>query len=79
MSSQAELDALEARMLLAHPMLNRALDQIRDEVVLAIEDNPMTDEIMRDKLMLTLQVRRQFKENLFKYLEEAQVSTSIKE
>lgn len=66
-------------MLLAHPMLNRALDQIRDEVVLAIEDNPMTDEIMRDKLMLTLQVRRQFKENLFKYLEEAQVSTSIKE
>ena len=70
---QINLDAAEARMLLSHPLLRAALYRIKENVVLAIEENPMTDDIMRDKLMLTLQVRRQFIEELTRYLEDAEI------
>jgi hypothetical protein len=70
---RVSLDASEARMLLSHPLLRGALNKIKDNVVLAIEENPMTDGVMRDKLMLTLQVRRQFIEELTRYLEDAEI------
>lgn len=70
---QTRLDAAEARMLLSHPMLTGALARIKNRVVEAIEENPMVDEVMRDKLMLTLQVRRQFVEELTRYLEDAEI------
>ena len=76
---QTALDAAEARMILSHPMVVSALEKIKDRVVEAIEENPMTDELMRDKLMLTLQVRRQFIEDLTKHIEDAQMAESSQE
>jgi hypothetical protein len=71
--SEIKRNAAEARMLLGHPMLNQALDQIKADTVTVIEEMAMTDGVLRDKLMLTLQVCRQFKENLFRHIEEAQM------
>lgn len=66
-------NAGEARMLLGHPLLKNALDTLRENVVQAIEDNPLDDEIMRDKYQITLQVIKQFKTDLYQHIEEAQI------
>lgn len=68
-----EYNAGEARMLLGHPLLGDALARLREDVVQAIEDNPLADEVMRDKYQITLQVVKQFKTNLYQHIEEAQI------
>lgn len=69
MTTDTERQAQEARELLDHPMLKGAFDGLREATVQAIEDNPMTDELLRDKLMITLQVIRDVRAQLQSYVD----------
>jgi hypothetical protein len=64
----------EAKMLLGHPMLSQAFDDVEESTVYAIKKlrwGPEESEVQRDKLMLTLQVVEQVKESLQHYIDEA--------
>lgn len=55
MPTQSELNALDASMLLNHPLFIQAFEKVRESYILSIEAGDITDEKMRDKLMLGLQ------------------------
>lgn len=67
------LNAGEARMVLDHPILNEAFDKVKDGLVQAIEDlefGTKDGDILRDKLMLSLQSLKQVKEDIYSHIEE---------
>jgi hypothetical protein len=64
-----ERDASEARYLLGNPLLKAAFDGLREATVQSLEDNPMQDEVMRDKLMLTLQVIKEVRAQIYAHIE----------
>jgi hypothetical protein len=64
----------EAKMLLDHPMLKRAFEKVDDSAIAKIKSlrfGPEESEVIRDKLMLTLQVVEAVKEELHQYIDEA--------
>ena len=69
----------EAHMLLSHPLLKGALDAIRDNTVQAIEDGDITDDILRDKLMITLQVVKEVRLQLYSHIENEQMDSAGRE
>jgi len=60
-------------MLLDHPILAEALSRLREDIIEAIENNPLADEVLRDKYQIGLQVIKQFKTNLYQHIEENQM------
>ena len=69
-------NAQEARMLMDHPLLRNALDTIEQGTIEAIKNlkfGTQDGEILRDKLMLNLQVIDQFKEQLNSHLENLHI------
>lgn len=54
----------DARILLENPLLRGAFAGVRENLVQAIEDNPVKNELQRDKLMLSLQLLRSVRDML---------------
>lgn len=74
-SDDLKILAGEAQMLLSHPLLKGALDTIRENTVQAIEDGDITDDILRDKLMITLQVVKEVRLQLYSHIENEQMDS----
>ena len=55
MSTENEFKALDAKMILEHPLFSQAFDKVRESYILTIETGDITDDGLRDKLMLGLQ------------------------
>jgi hypothetical protein len=66
--TDTQMDAQEARYLITHPMFKGAFSAVRENLVQAIEDNLVTNELQRDKLMLSLQLLRSVKEQIEAYV-----------
>lgn len=66
--SDTEIKAMEADSLLKNELFDQAFTDLREAFIQAIEDNPVKDDQMRDKLMLSLQVlkgiRRQIESHI---------------
>ncbi len=66
--SDTEIKAMEADSLLKNELFDQAFTDLREAFIQANEDNPVKDDQMRDKLMLSLQVlkgiRRQIESHI---------------
>ena len=63
----------EAKMLLGHPMISKAFNKVEEATIAKIKSlrfGPEESEVIRDKLMLTLQVVDAVKEELHQYIDE---------
>jgi len=75
--TKTEWNAGEAKMLIAHPLLNAAIDKMEQGTINGIKTlkfGTPDGDILRDKLMLNLQVIEEFKEQLNTHLENLTIS-----
>ena len=70
-----EIKANDARQLLEHPLLQEVFSGVRENMVQSIEACPLTDDDMRNQLMLSLQVLQSVKEELMNYIQDSQIET----
>ena len=68
-----QIKANDAKILLENPILKSAFADVREMLVQAIEDNPVTNETQRDKIMLSLQLLRSVKEQIEKHVQDGQI------
>lgn len=73
MTSQAEFNALDAQMILDHPIFIQAFEKVRESYIMTIESGDISDETMRDKLMLGLQNLVAIKGQLESHIVNAQL------
>ncbi len=72
-NDELALRAQEARMILDHPLFKESFAHAKAATVEAIEDMDMTDDVLRDKLMLTLQVLKSIEAHLHSHIETGQI------
>ena len=76
---ETERRAAEAQQLIDNPMLQEAFSAVREGLIEAIEINPLTDDLLRDKLMLSLQLLRHIRTHLEDYIISGKLSKRITE
>jgi hypothetical protein len=54
-------DSVEAQQLLDNRLFNASFNDLRDNLIMRIEDNDLKDDVMRDKVMLSLQLLKAIK------------------
>lgn len=72
--TEAERRASEANLLLNNPMLNKAFQQVRENLVEAIEDNPLDQDSHKDKLMMALQALKSVRSQLEMFVYEGHLA-----
>jgi hypothetical protein len=65
--------AAEAKQILENPIIEHMFVDVREKLVQSIEDCPLDDDLMRNQLMLSLQILVQIKEQLIEYIADGQM------
>lgn len=66
-----QLRAKEADMIMNHPLFVETFDYIRDQLILELEEGDLTDEKVRDKIMMSLQNLKAIKSFLTQQMQSA--------
>ena len=69
-----EIRAADAQQVLDNPAFQESFDAIREDLVQAIEENNLSDDIYRDKLMMSLQLLQRVKRQLTTFAAEQKIA-----
>ena len=69
--------AREAESLLNNPLLRAAFDDVRTKLVEQIEQCNIKDDVLRDKLMLSLQLVKRIKGVLTDHINTGKITSNV--